>query len=378
MKIKNKIGILHLTDIHFGHSKVSTSHIAGNIIAMILDNEKEISKNIDILFLGGDEFEDLLTADSDDFKIAIEFFIFISKFCVKNNIKIRCIEGTNSHSYKQMKTMEAVIISEPNIDFKYIDTLDIEYIPDLDINVLYVPDELNGNNSEVTTKQIKKLLFSKKIEKVDVAVTHGFFLYHLPMVKSKAAHIESEFLSFTKHFIYNGHIHTHSVYDRIITTGGPDRTKHGEEEDKGMIFSIIDTKDSSKDMYRFIVNKNAKIFKTIKVETDSLIELKEILKKELRYIPKESYIRLHVANENNLIKNNLLELKKTFKHYIFTEEKISKSKISIMDNKLLEKKTIETINIDRNNIIPLIMDRVGDKVIGNDIMELEKELKLLL
>lgn len=378
MKIKNKIGILHLTDIHFGHSKVSTAHIAGNIIAMILDNEKEISKNIDILFLGGDEFEDLLTADSDDFKIAIEFFIFISKFCVKNNIKIRCIEGTNSHSYKQMKTMEAVITSEPNVDFRYIDTLDIEYIPDLDINVLYVPDELNGNNSEITTKQIKKLLFSKKIERVDVAVTHGFFQYHLPMVKSKSAHIESEFLSFTKHFIYNGHIHTHSVYDRIITTGGPDRTKHGEEEDKGMIFSVIDLRDSSKDMYRFIVNKNAKIFKTIRVETDSILELKELLKKELKSVPKDSFIRLHVTDENNLIKNNLLELKKTFKHYIFTEEKISKSKISIMDNKLLEKKNVETVNIDSSNIIPLIMDRVGDKIKGNDILELEKELKLLL
>lgn len=378
MKNKNKVGILHLTDIHFGHNKVSTLHIASNIMTMILDNEKEISKNIDILFLGGDEFEDLLTVDSEDFKVSIDFFVFLSKFCVKNNIKLRCIEGTNSHSYKQMKSVGAIINSEYNIDFKYIDTLDIEYIPDLDINVLYVPDELNGNNSSVTTKQIKKLLFIKKIDKVDVAVTHGFFQYHLPMIKSVAAHTESEFLSFVKHFIYNGHIHTHSVYDRIITTGGPDRTKHSEEEDKGMLFSIIDLRDNSRDMYRLIVNKNAKIFKTIKVNTDSLLELKEILKKELRNIPKDSFIRLHVTDENNLIKNNLLELKKTFKHYIFTEEKISKSKISIMDNKLLEKKNMETINIDSSNIIPLIISRVGDKIKGNDILELEKELKLLL
>ena len=56
MKNKNKIGILHITDIHFGHNKVSTMHIANNITTMILDNEREISKNIDILILGGDEF----------------------------------------------------------------------------------------------------------------------------------------------------------------------------------------------------------------------------------------------------------------------------------------------------------------------------------
>ena len=74
----------------------------------------------------------------------------------------------------------------------------------------------------------------------------------------------------------------------------------------------------------------------------------------------------------------MFELKKTFKHYIFTEEKISKSKISIMDNKLLEKKTVETINIDKNNIIPLILEKVGDKIKGQDLIELEKELKALL
>ena len=45
-------------------------------------------------------------------------------------------------------------------------------------------------------------------------------------------------------------------------------------------------------------------------------------------IPKDSFVRLHVDDNNDVIKNNLLELKKTFKHYIFTEEKISKSKIS--------------------------------------------------
>ena len=60
MKHKGKVGILHITDIHFGHNKVSAESIANSIMTMILDNDKDISKNIDLIILGGDEFDDLL------------------------------------------------------------------------------------------------------------------------------------------------------------------------------------------------------------------------------------------------------------------------------------------------------------------------------
>jgi 3',5'-cyclic AMP phosphodiesterase CpdA len=134
MKHKGKVGILHITDIHFGHNKVSAESIANSIMTMILDNDKDISKNIDLIILGGDEFDDLLTADSEDFQYAIKFFIFLSKYCSKNKIKIRCVEGTNSHSYGQMKTIGPIIETDSNCDFKYVDRLDIEYIPDLAVN----------------------------------------------------------------------------------------------------------------------------------------------------------------------------------------------------------------------------------------------------
>ena len=378
MKHKGKVGILHITDIHFGHNKVSAESIANSIMTMILDNDKDISKNIDLIILGGDEFDDLLTADSEDFQYAIKFFIFLSKYCSKNKIKIRCVEGTNSHSYGQMKTIGPIIETDSNCDFKYVDRLDIEYIPDLDINVLYIPDELNDKDASITMKETNKLLKSKNLDKVDIAITHLYFSYQLPMVKTKSAFPENEMLDIVKHYLYNGHVHTHSVYDRLITTGTPERLKHGEEEDKGILYSIIDLKNRDNDFYKFIKNKFSRIFKTIRVYTDSLLELREQIKKELKSIPKDSFIRLHVDDNNDVIKNNLLELKKTFKHYIFTEEKISKSKISVMDNKLLEKKIVETINIDKNNIIPLILEKVGDKIKGQDLIELEKELKALL
>ena len=48
-----------------------------------------------------------------------------------------------------MKTIGPVIESESNCDFKYVDKLDIEYIPDLDINVLYIPDELNDKDASI-------------------------------------------------------------------------------------------------------------------------------------------------------------------------------------------------------------------------------------
>lgn len=71
---------MYITDIHFGHNKVSAESIANSIMTMILDNDKDISKNKDLIILGGDEFDDLLTADSEDFQYAIKIFIFLSKY----------------------------------------------------------------------------------------------------------------------------------------------------------------------------------------------------------------------------------------------------------------------------------------------------------
>lgn len=382
MKHKNHIGILHITDIHLGLDKNKAKDITGNLVKIILDNDKDIRANIDLIALGGDEFEDLLSVNSEDFIEAKIFFIFLAKYAAKNNIKIRCIEGTNSHSYKQMKTLESTFLAEDKLDFKYIETVDIEYIPDLDINVLYVPDEQNGNIASETIKQVRALMKAKNLDFVDIAITHGAFNYNLPMVKLKSSHVESDYLDIVKHFIYNGHIHTFSIYDRIITTGSADRLRHNEEEDKGILYSIINLKDRKKDFYKLIVNTTAKIFKTIKVETDVLDELKEILIKELKRIPRYSYIRLHVEEGNTIVKH-MHEIKKKFPYYIFTEEKISKDKITVVSNKLLEKKPVESISITKDNIVGLIFKSIsdknlGEKITGEDMAILERELKLLV
>lgn len=375
----DEIGIINISDIHLGHNKNNTKDIIENILKMINNNKMLIKKKVKLLLLTGDEFDRLLTLKSNDSLLAMSFFLRLAKLCKDNDIIIRCIEGTNSHSYNQMKIIgEAIEESNIGVDFKYISNLEIEYISKLDINVLYVPDELNGNNASKTIKQVRSLLKSKKLEKVDIALMHGAFQYQLPAVL-ESNHVESDYLELVKHYIFIGHVHSHTVYKRIIATGSPDRLKHGEEEDKGIIFAIINKRDIKKDMYKFIVNADSKLFNTIIVKEDNFKDLLTRIHKTLKNTKADSHIRFSVEEKNNIIRNNISELKKLFPKLNFTEDKIEKKSISIFNSKITKSnEVLKAFSINNNNIIDLINDKIRDKLTGEDFKILNKELKDLL
>jgi len=378
MKTK-EIGILHITDIHFGHKKNSASEIAINLKMLISDNYNTIKNTVKIIGLGGDEFDDALSVMAEDSAVILDFFLWLCNFASRNNIIVRCIEGTNSHSYKQMKTIaDAIVASEIKVDFKYVDNISIEYIPSLNINILYIPDEMNGNNASKTIKQVRTLLRKLNLKYVDIAFMHGAFNYQLPMVKLDSNHIESDYLEIVKHYILIGHVHTHSVFDRIIATGSPDRLKHGEEEDKGIILAIINLDDRSKNRYLFLVNKRAKIFNTYYLKDMSLEDINKRLSKEFKKLKDGSYVRLATTSNNIFSRDILTSLKKLYTNIIFTSDKVDNKKISIFDNKLSEKKVVEAFAITKDNIVPLILEVAIDKLNGIDIEILNKELKALL
>lgn len=376
---KEEIGILHITDIHFGHKKNSALEIATNLKMLISDNYNTIKSTVRIIGLGGDEFDDALSVMSEDSAVILDFFMWLCNFAAKNNIIVRCIEGTNSHSYKQMKTIaDAIAASEIKVDFKYIDNIAIEYIPSLNINVLYIPDEMNGNNASKTIKQVRTLLRKMNLKQVDIAFMHGAFNYQLPMVKLDSNHIEADYLEIVKHYIFIGHVHTHSVFIRIIATGSPDRLKHGEEEDKGIVLAIINLNDIKKDKYLFLVNKRAKTFNTYFLKDMTLEDINKRLSKEFKKLREGSYVRLAPSADNVFNKDVLTNLKKLYTHLIFTSDKVDNKKISIFDNKLSEKKIVNAFAITKDNIVPLILEVAVEKLNGADIEMLTKELKALL
>ena len=374
----NEIGILNISDIHLGHNKNHTKDIVNNLLTMILENMKLIKKYVKLLVLTGDEFDRLLTMMNNDSRIIMSFFMKLAAICKANNIIIRCIEGTNSHSYGQMKIIEtAVKNSNMDVDFVYYSDLAIEYIPSLDLNVLYIPDELNGNNAAKTLKQVKELLKSKHLEQVDIALMHGAFGYQLPATL-ESNHSEKDYLAIVKHFIFIGHVHKHSAFKKILAAGSPDRMAHGEEEDKGIVFALINKSNPKLNSYKFLVNKYAKTFLTIKVINDDFKELITTASKILKSLRPDSHVKFEVEEKNNVIKNNIIELKKMFPKINFTEDKITKEAITIFNHKITKVKHIESFSITKDNIISLINDKVKDKVNGEELKILNKELEDLI
>lgn len=355
----NNISYLTISDVHLGNKRNTTYDICRNL-NKFFDNYTSKSKfiDLDIIFIGGDLFDKLLVFNSDDVYESISFLYRLMRFCLNNKIKLRILEGTPSHDWKQSKI--ANILKEhalEDLDYKYIDSLSIEYIQDLGINVLYVPDEWTDSADE-TYQQVLVLLKDNNLEQVDIAMMHGLFNYQLKdMPNISIKHNENNYLSIVKYFINIGHIHTFSFYDRILAQGSFDRIGHNEEESKGGIVCNI-FKDGDMN-YNFIENKSAKIFKTIEFKTNDLEKNRKKLNKLLVGLPLDSYIRIK-AKKDNPIYSSLEEIKLQYPEYNFTKK-------SIEDDK--EEKTIlsyitevyKPITINKDNIETTLVNQITSK-----------------
>lgn len=343
----DKLKYLVLSDIHLGHNLNKTDNIISNLRYYFRTNHKEF-KNLNMIVIAGDVFDKLLVTSSRDFILATEWLTELILYCKSWKIKLRILEGTPSHDWKQAKVITSIIEKlQIEIDYKYIDTLFIEHMIDWDIFILYVPDEYKHKASD-TLKDVKKLMKSMTLSQVDIAFMHGQFTYQLP-VQLESSHDETEYLKLVKYYINIGHIHTPSVCDRIIAQGSFDRLAHNEEEKKGGVVVTI-KKDGEKN-FTFVDNIKSMIFKTFRFGSETLEEIKEILDKELEKLPIGSNIRLVSENEEFLTKN-LITLKTMYPKYVI---KIEKPKLKEKKFKLItETKHIDSFAITKDNILELL------------------------
>lgn len=363
---------LVLSDIHLGHNINKTNTIVNNLREFFRIYKQQL-KNIDMIFLAGDTFDRLLVNSSVDFIIATEWLTELFIYCKQNKIILRTLEGTPSHDWKQLSSFSS-IISKLNIevDYKYVDTLEIEYIKKFDMHVLYVPDEYK-HNSKDTYLEVMKLLKKHNIEQVDLAIMHGAFNYQLP-IALESNHNEEDYLKIVKHYICIGHIHTHSVKNRILAQGSFDRLVHGEEEPKGGI--LIDINNDERN-YWFLENKLATIFKTYKLEDEDLDKTIRYLDKELNKYPSNSNIRL-IAPSDTFITKNAIAIKSRYKLLNIKFDKVKTDKI--VKNKLLDQELVITsFNITKDNIVEL-MDKEMEKYnLKGELQEIyKKELEAIL
>ena len=124
----SKIQYLVLSDIHLGHTKNKTDNIIKNLNHFFKAYHKDIIQ-CKVIFISGDVFDRLLTTKSVEYRHSMAWLSNLLLFCKEHDIALRILYGTPSHDMEQISAFEEVAKKlYPEADFKYINTLSIEYM----------------------------------------------------------------------------------------------------------------------------------------------------------------------------------------------------------------------------------------------------------
>ena len=346
---------LWVQDIHFGVPSIPVGGITESFKAVYEAGKR---RGIKKLVIGGDITDKALDLTNDYGPEFITFAIWLIKDAEENGIEIIIIEGTPSHDWKQARIFEKLKESlNSDVKLIYISTLSILYLEDFG-NVLVVPDQWRASTS-TTLMEVKTLLREKNLEQVDWAFLHGSFDYQVAefLRKRLDLHDSDEYNQIVKKGIFVGHEHTRSSYQKIQCAGSIERTKHGQEEEKGGLF--VEELPTGKIHIEFIRNNKAKVFKDILTDDlnpDAIFRKIDELKIDLNRF---ANIRLVATKDiemvNEFIKKNKL---------IYPEIKWSVKNLSVKNqDNLVELETIEfaKVNLDVGAIKDLLVSRLTKK-----------------
>jgi len=369
--------ILSISDIHFGHNRVPALYMREKLFRYMFPKIKDA----DVIFIGGDIFHTLLSIDCSDARTAVVFILDMLHEAHLYNTKVRVLRGTYSHDRDQSKILESISRELSfEVDFKYFDTIDIEHIEDLNLKVLYVPDDLPYDSSEQVITKIKNILNTIGWDNVDIMIGHGYFEHVLPAgmwTLPKITFNIKQFEHIVKKYILMGHIHTSSIVDKVIYNGSFDRLAHGEEEDKGFFFI-----DKS---IHFIKNEDAEQFITIDISkyidktTDEIIDIfVKLVKKKFKKDNISGYVRcVHPSSEIRQILHKIVQQKFPLLKYSHKASKTSQIEKLISEQPLLEH--CESFYVTEDNLPEMINNFIKEKniPIGITIDKIESILKSL-
>lgn len=327
-KKKGVLVIEEISDVHLGHNKTTTEEVLQGLYKTFPNNAT--MDDVDIIFIAGDLFDRLLNLPDDNVVLIKKWINDFLRMCAKRNIVIRVLEGTPSHDWKQCKYfIHENENAHIHADLKYMTTLCIEYIEKFDCNVLYIPDEWKHSTDEIWM-DVKQTLSEQCLEKVDFVVMHGAFSYQLPPNVPAPTHDPQRYLDITNHFVFVGHIHKHSIFERIISAGSHNRLCHNEEEPKGHV--RVELNENGKYKITFKENVLAKIYKTINCSSLSVEEAFNKLS-ICNTLPNKSEIRI-LCKKTDAIFNSVNHLKEKYPHIVFSfkrDEEVKKGQQSFKD-----------------------------------------------
>ena len=353
------IKIVDFGDVHMCHSTTPTEKIGEEIVNCFPYGKW--ASSIDILSLHGDFWDKLMPNNHPDVYTTEQIIYYLLNWCKHHDIVFLIVDGTPLHDAGQMQKF--VHINEHakiNADLIFVEDIAIRYIPKFDINVLFIPDRPRSHPDE-TYKTVLSIMDKQNITSVDLAIMHGCFQYQMPKIAPEHKHIEDNYLSIVKGPILIGHIHNHSSYERIIAPGSFSRLRHGEEEPKGYVEVILQPSGDFK--AKFIENKEATIYKTIRLSNIDIEESLEKIDRVITNIPIHSRIRLECQQGHPLLADKeLTALKMKYLgnciHWSFL---VSTDKSVVAEDEEVFKEETDYIPlvINDKNITELVIEKVS-------------------
>lgn len=351
-----KLSIGEIGDVHLGHHNTDTAHIIANLYKAFPDTDA--FGELDFFIIAGDLFDRQLDYSDPNLEIIDRWMNDFLRQCKKRNVVLRLLEGTPSHDWRQGANMDyANINSDIGANFKHIDTLSIEFIQELGITVLYVPDEWRHDPNDVWL-DVQKVLAEHNLTQVDFTVLHGAFEHQLPDHVPAPKHLCERYQNITKHYVFGGHIHKRSQNGNILAAGSFDRLCHGEEEAKGHL--RVNIKPGGRDDIIFIENKGSKKYVSVDCAGDSLDLATDKIHNVVLRLPIGSHVRI-LANKTDPIVLSLSELKTRYTEHFLTTKvmDVDKGKREAVD-RIITPFTPAAITPD--NIFELVMDRFKEEV----------------
>lgn len=274
-------------DVHLGNPNTPTELIIRNLHRYI---HEDLIAELDVLIIEGDLFDRLLSNDDNNTYRIHAWATALMYMCSRHNTELWVLEGTPSHDWGQNKYfVEQQINAKIPVCLYYARKLSIMYHERFDMHVLFVPDKCLPHTDDIY-RETQLLLKSKNITQVDFAVMHGAFKYQLPAIVEEPTHDEQSYLDLVKYFIFIGHVHQRSQYERILAAGSFDRHSHGDEGQKG--FYDVSVKEDGTHKITFVVNQKAKRYDTLDCHGMDVKELNVALLDKLQDVPRGSSIRL--------------------------------------------------------------------------------------
>lgn len=351
---------LWVQDVHFGVTSVPVGAIT-NSFKCVYEAAKR--RGITKVVFGGDLTDRPLTLVNDYASEFVTFICWLLQDAYENDIEIIVIEGTPSHDWEQARLLEQ-LKKQLAIDVKliYISKLSILHLGDFG-NVLIVPDQWRAHTSQ-TYNEVLTLLKEKGLEQVDYAFMHGSFKYQVPpFLRNRLdLHDEEEYCRLVKKGIFIGHEHTQSNYKHIYCAGSLERTKHGQEEEKGGFF--VEELSNGGISVEFIRNSKAQIFKDIFVEGMNSEEILNKIEDSGINLEEPANIRLVTTRDGQVVGEFIKKYKIIYPEVSWSLKNLNTANMNkSQEDYQLEDADIQfsKINLDIGTIGTILMQRISEK-----------------